>query len=156
MNRELTYQHHRSRQQRPDQRNHIVVDLIRPLSSANIAPAQPFVCFLPQDPTSARLGDFHSRPSQQEPGASAHSRPPSRGCAYPRPLPTGLLLSHPRFASQRHQPAYAAVRPIAQLRYHPGECQRITPIDWVHIQPNPQVQSDLTLSVRLTSLRPGP
>ncbi len=40
-----------------------------------------------------------------EPGASARSRPPSRGCACPRHLPRGLGLSHPFFASQRHQPA---------------------------------------------------
>lgn len=47
-------------------------------------------------------------------------------------------LSHPSFASQRHQPAYAAVRPIAQPRDHPRECQRITRLDWVRIQPTQQ------------------
>jgi hypothetical protein len=91
------------------------------------------LCVFPsRNPTSARLGDFQARHPRQSRGVFVRSRPPSRGCVCPRHLPRGLGLSHPSFASQRHQPAYAAVRPIAQPRYHPIECQRITPIDWVH------------------------
>jgi hypothetical protein len=73
----------------------------------------------------------------------------SRGFVCPRPSPRGLGLSHPTLAPRLPQPAYAAVRPIAQLPSHLIDCQRITPIDWVHIQPNPQVQRDLQLSARV-------